>query len=224
MFVNTHQRKMQNTQNEPTPSVIRRWRKPKQTRSLKRVNRMLDVAEAAFVEQGYAAVTTKEIAAAAEVPIGTLYQFFPDKGAILQALAERYTDLLDQQLQSFATGSMLSLPLKDYVEQLIERIDCFFQDTPGYQAVFAEITTIMPETDEAGDQQLIQTFTRILPKLNDHLSAEDCEAISFVMVKAIGNLVWRASAQEPKFRQRLVRETQQLAFNYLSPYLLKAAE
>ena len=81
----------------------------------------------------------------------------------------------------------------------------------------------MPETDEAGDQQLIQTFTRILPKLNDHLSAEDCEAISFVMVKAIGNLVWRASGQEPKFRQRLVKETQQLAFNYLSPYLLAAA-
>ena len=79
-------------------AISRKWRKPKQARSLERVNRILDVAEVIFIEQGYAAATTKEIAAVAEVPIGTLYQFFPDKEAILQALAERYSDLLDQQV------------------------------------------------------------------------------------------------------------------------------
>jgi AcrR family transcriptional regulator len=199
-------------------AMVRKWRKPKQARSLERVNRILDVAEAIFVEQGYAAATTKEIAAVAGVPIGSLYQFFPDKEAILQALAERYTDLLNQELQGFETEAMLALPLSEYLQRLIEGINTFFTDSPGYRAVFVEITTIMPETEEAGDQQLIQTMTRILPKLNPAFSPEDCDAISFVLVKAIGNLLWIASRQAPAFRQRLVQETQQLALNYLQSY------
>ena len=92
---------------------IQRWRKPKQARSLKRVNRILDVAEVLFIEQGYAAATTKQIAAQAEVPIGTLYQFFPDKASILQALAERYTDLLDRQFQLFSSPEALQRPLSE---------------------------------------------------------------------------------------------------------------
>ena len=94
------------------------------------------MAEAIFIEQGYAAATTKGIAAVAEVPIGTLYQFFPDKEAILQALAERYSDLLDQQVQVFATEAMLVLPLSEYVRQLVEGVDTFFLENPGYRAVF----------------------------------------------------------------------------------------
>ena len=48
MFVNTYRRKMQNTQSQPALSVVRRWRKPKQARSLTRVHRLQDVAAAAF--------------------------------------------------------------------------------------------------------------------------------------------------------------------------------
>ena len=199
-------------------AIARKWRKPKQARSLERVNRILDVAEAIFIEQGYAAATTKEIAAVAEEPIGTLYQFFPDKEAILQALAERYSDLLDQQVQVFATEAMLVLPLSEYVRRLVEGVDTFFLENPGYRAVFVEITTTMPETEEAGDQQLIQTMTGILPKLNSAFSPEDCEAIAFVLVKAIGNLIWIASGQPPAFRQRLVQETQKLCLNYLQSH------
>ncbi|MGD1907851.1 MAG: TetR/AcrR family transcriptional regulator [Leptolyngbyaceae cyanobacterium] len=209
---------------KPSIASLRRWRKPKQARSLARVNRILDVAEAIFIEQGYAAATTKEIAAKAQVPIGSLYQFFPDKAAILQALAERYTDLLDQYLQGFNTVEMLQLPLAEYVKRLIEGIDAFFTEYSGYRATFLEITTSMPEIDEAGDNVLIQTFESILPKLNDALSAEDIEAIAFVLVKAIGHLQWISSGQPLEFRRRLVAETQRLALNYLESYSARSRD
>ena len=196
-----------------------RWRKPKQARSWVRVNRMLDVSEAAFVEYGYAAATTKQIAAEAEVPIGTLYQFFPDKAAILEALAERYTNLLNERLNVFETAEMMELPLEEYVKHFTEGVDSFFTEYPGYRAIFLEITTAMPEVDEAGDKQLMQTYKRILPKLNVTLTEKDCEAISFVLVKAVGNVVWLASGQPPELRQRLVLEAQRLSLNYLKSYL-----
>lgn len=198
--------------------VGRRWRKPKQARSLERFKRILDVAEVIFIEQGYAATTTREIAATAEVAIGSLYQFFPDKAAILQALAERYSDMLDEHLQSFDTLEMNQIPLAEYVKRLVEGIEQFFTEYPGYHAVFMEIKTVMPEMDEAGDAQLIQTLASMLSIRNKSLSAEDYDAIAFVVVKAMGNLLWISSGQEPHFRQRLVVETQRLTLNYLQSY------
>lgn len=199
-------------------TVSRRWRKPKQARSLERVKRILDMAEVMFIEHGYTTTTTKEIAAAAEVPIGSLYQFFPDKEAILQALAERYSDLLDKRLKGFNTLEVNQIPLTDYVKRLVESIEQFFIEYPGYYAIFMEIKVVMPEMDEVGDAQLIKTTASLLSRRNESLNAEDYHAISFVMVKAMGNLMWISSGQERRFRQRLVKETQRLTLNYLQSY------
>lgn len=79
-----------------SPGGMRRT--PRQARSQARVNRILDVVEDLFACQGYAETTTNVIAAQAQVPIGSLCQFFPDKTAILQALALRYEEKLHQAL------------------------------------------------------------------------------------------------------------------------------
>ena len=199
-------------------TVDRQWRQPKQARSLERFNRILAIAEKLFVEAGYKATTTKEIATQAEVPIGSLYQFFPDKSAILQALAERYSDLLNQQLLEFDTPEMAQASLSDYVVRLVEGIDQFFVDYPGYRAIFMEIVIVMPELDEAGDAQLVETLAALLAKRDASLTGEDYDAIAFVLVKAMGNLLWVSLGQAPHFRQRLVIETKRLALNYLQSY------
>lgn len=198
--------------------TLRRWRKPKQARSLARVNRILDVAEAMFIEQGYDTATTKAIAAEAEVPIGTLYQFFPDKAAILQALAERYSDLLHQRFQSFDTDEMSQLPLVEYVNRMAEGFDQFFSDYPGYYAIFMEVQSTLPEIDDATDAELIQNMAALLMKRDSSLKPEDYEAIAFVTVKAIGNLHWLSLGQSPQFRRRLVAEIKRLTFHYFQSY------
>ena len=53
-------------------------RQPKQARSQERVHHILDVAEQLFIELGYEQTTTRAIATRAGVPVGSLYQFFPD--------------------------------------------------------------------------------------------------------------------------------------------------
>ena len=65
-------------------------RQPQQARSQERVRQILDVAEQLFVEMGYDSTTTRAIAARAGISVGSLYQFFPDKEAILKALAIQY--------------------------------------------------------------------------------------------------------------------------------------
>lgn len=196
-------------------------RTPRQGRSQERVNRILNVAEELFIAEGYTATTTNTIATRAQVPIGSLYQFFPDKAAILQALARRYTEKLHQALLEFHQQENLELPLPLYVEQMIEVTNRFFTTHPGYHAIFMEVQGTMPELGEieaTADTQLIQEFTRSIAQRNPALTREDCEAIAFVLVKTIGTLLWLALSQEGGFRDRLVAETKKLALGYLQTY------
>ncbi|MGD1852407.1 MAG: TetR/AcrR family transcriptional regulator [Cyanophyceae cyanobacterium] len=178
-------------------------------------------AEFVFPKARYSAATTKQIAAEAEVPIGSLYQFFSDKAAILQALAECYTDLFIQRLQVLERADVLALSLSDSVKRLTEEVDSFFRENPAYRAIFVEITMTMPEIDEAMDDKVIQTLVGILLKLNDALKPSECEAIAFVVVKAIGHLQWISSGQAPECRERLLPEIQRLTFHYLDSYFHK---
>ena len=66
-------------------------REPSQKRSRERVERMLAAASELIAGEGSDAMRMGEVAEKAGVSIGSLYQFFPDKRAIVWALAERYT-------------------------------------------------------------------------------------------------------------------------------------
>jgi AcrR family transcriptional regulator len=63
---------------------------PKQERSEATVESILDAAAQVFERHGYAAGTTSRIAERAGVSIGSLYQYFPNKDAILVALVHRH--------------------------------------------------------------------------------------------------------------------------------------
>ena len=65
-------------------------KKPRQSRSQATVDVILDAAARIFVETGFAAATTNAIAERAGVSVGSLYQYFPNKLALLAALKERH--------------------------------------------------------------------------------------------------------------------------------------
>ena len=77
------------------PSADRRLeprRKPRQVRAELTRERILAAAAHVFVEHGYAAGTTNRIAERAGISIGSLYQYFPNKAAILAELLVRHVD------------------------------------------------------------------------------------------------------------------------------------
>ncbi len=68
-------------------------RAPQRRRGKERVAALIEAAIAVFAEKGYAAATMTEIAGRAGAPIGSLYQFFPNKELIADALLRRYLEL-----------------------------------------------------------------------------------------------------------------------------------
>ena len=77
-------------------AVLRRV--PAQARSRRRVEQILDHAARLVVTQGVESLTTRDIAAGADVPVASLYQYFSDKEDVLLALAERDMAEMDDQV------------------------------------------------------------------------------------------------------------------------------
>ncbi len=89
---------------DPLPYAHLLKHAPAQARSARRVEALLDAASGLLHDHEPEDITVRDLADAAGVPTGTLYQFFDDKDAVLQALAVRFLaampGVLDDALSS----------------------------------------------------------------------------------------------------------------------------
>lgn len=79
-------------------------KQPRQQRSIQRLEAILDAAIALVSETGVSDLKMSDIAARAGIPIGSLYQFFPDKSAVLTALHHRHTSRVEALAREFCSG------------------------------------------------------------------------------------------------------------------------
>lgn len=135
------------------PSADRRLqprRKPRQVRAELTRERILTAAAHVFSEHGYAAGTTNRIAERARVSIGSLYQYFPNKDAILAELMVRHIDrgtLTQADRIDLSPGS-----LETMVRVLVRDAVDHHRDDP-------QLLRIMVE-EAAFSQELLDTIDR----------------------------------------------------------------
>ncbi|ESA32062.1 transcriptional regulator [Leptolyngbya sp. Heron Island J] len=198
-------------------------RQPKQARSQERVKQILDGAEQLFVEVGYDSTTTRAIAARAGVSVGSLYQFFPDKEAILKALAIRYMQTQYQRFLDLHTPDAVTLPLRSYVDQMIDVFDQFYTDYPGSRAIFEQlldtITWSAIEKIDDFEYQVIDELARFFHARQPTLAMTKCERMAMIITKTVTELLWLSLSGDQDFRQELVVETKLLILSYLQQYL-----
>ena len=94
-------------------------RVPTRQRGRLRVAALLDAAATVFAARGYDAATMTEIAAAAKAAIGSLYQFFPSKDSLADALVTRYVERLDEALRALA-GGQAGRPARELADGFID--------------------------------------------------------------------------------------------------------
>jgi AcrR family transcriptional regulator len=84
------------------PPPVLTGRAPQRRRGMLRVAALMQAAATVFAEKGFDAATMTEIAALARAPIGSLYQFFPNKQALADALLEQYAGHVEAALEEIA--------------------------------------------------------------------------------------------------------------------------
>jgi AcrR family transcriptional regulator len=139
--------------------ISRLRRTPRQARSRERLQRILDVADQLLASEGAEALTTTRVAEEAGVSVGSLYQYLPDKGAIIEALAGRYLDEFESLMEQFVAS-----PPSDPVGVLIDGFAQRYRERPGYRALWfgRELTPELREADRRNKRVLADGVQRML--------------------------------------------------------------
>jgi len=108
---------------------------PQQVRSRDRVQRILEVTGDLVVSDGVDSLSTRAIAAAANVPVASLYQYFADKEAILLALVERDIAEMDAQVDE-DLGQLTVLSVASIVETTVRAFVKVYHRRPSFVVIW----------------------------------------------------------------------------------------
>lgn len=113
-----------------------RRRKPRQRRSQMRVANIIGAAAELLEEVGYTALTTNAIAAKAGTSIGSLYQFFPNKDAVVAELVKTLHSELREFFANSLTVDVARRSVSTLVETLVDGLEEIQSRTPGFGMLF----------------------------------------------------------------------------------------
>ncbi len=137
-------------------------RVPVQGRSVARVQRMLDACADLVDEVGYEGLTTTLLAERAEVAIGSVYQFFPDKRAIVQALAMRNMDAYLTRLADRFAHEVFA-HWWDGVDAAIDEYIAMHRVVPGFRTLhFGDVVDLHLLDEEQDNNAVIADRLAIL--------------------------------------------------------------
>jgi len=112
------------------------------------VERIIAAGHDVLLERGYDATTTNHIAERAGISPGSLYQYFPDKTAILAEVLDRYSsDLVARMSRAFL--SALGSPTSDAVRRLVTAMLDAYEENPGLLRVLVEQIPRSPDSARA---------------------------------------------------------------------------
>jgi AcrR family transcriptional regulator len=157
-------------------SEVRRL--PQRQRGRERVAALLEAAVGCFVEKGYEATTMTEVAARAGASIGSLYQFFPTKEVLAQALQEQSAQALYTDL-----GKLAELSAQWSTEELAERLCAFLVN---FRKRHPEVMLLESAPMPAGEAMAIRRRVRaelqgLLARRAPHRSNDEMHAAAVVV-------------------------------------------
>ncbi|WFE30630.1 TetR family transcriptional regulator [Solwaraspora sp. WMMD791] len=177
---------------------------------------MLDACAEIVDEVGYEGLTTTLLAERAEVAIGSVYQFFPDKRAIVQALTLRNIEAYLQRLNDrFAGGDFAHW--WDGVDAGIDEYICMHRTVPGFRTLhFGDVVDVRL-LDESRDNNAVIAgeLTRVLV---ERFGIPDEPRLRFALqiaVEAADALIKLAFRRDTEGDDSVLREAKALIREYL---------
>lgn len=192
-----------------------------QARSRATVDALIEATARILVRESFEGVSTNRIAEEAGVSIGSLYQYFPSKEALVAAVIDRHHD----ELMEVARGTLaevVALPMEQAVRRLVAVAIEAHRVDPKLHRVLAEQ---IPRTGRLKNMELFNRenyamFRSYLERHRDEIRSVDLELASFVCVTTVEALTHRAVLHHPEVLSEersatLVDEATRLLVRYL---------
>ena len=181
--------------------------------------RILSAADAILSSDGVDALTVRRIAARAGVPVGSLYQFFPDKGAVIDALARAYIADFDAAIEGLvASAERDEEDWSDPVGRMVDAFAALYRSRPGYVALWTgrHLSPELARADEANNQLIAAGVRQILVRRAGVTSGPRLDLAAQVAVRTADALLQYAFARSPSGDDVVLDEMKQLLRLYLA--------
>ncbi|MEU0518837.1 TetR family transcriptional regulator [Streptosporangium sp. NPDC006007] len=199
-------------------------RQPAQRRSARRVERMLDACADLMDEIGYESLSTTRIAERAGVAIGSVYQFFPDKRAIAQAVTRRH-------VERFVSRIGRRFLLEDYrgwweaVDAIIDEYVEMHRTVPGFRSLHFGDVVDLNLLDAVSENNMV-IAGRLRGLLLQEYGLADSEELDLAILVAVeaGDAVLKlAFRRDPHGAPEIVAEAKRLIRGYLNRQFVGAS-
>jgi AcrR family transcriptional regulator len=182
---------------------------------------LLDAAGHVFGELGYHAANTNAIAAEAKVSPATLYQFFPNKEAIADALVARYSMDLAEEVRAADIRRLASGPLEDAIRQVTGVVIEFHRKHPAFRTLLAEAPLSKDTLKQKHllTQAFIDHLAEVLSARNSKLDQEKALWSAEIVLAALIGFLPGLAGRKTSIRSRTIDSLNQMLVCYLESVL-----
>jgi AcrR family transcriptional regulator len=177
------------------PSATPR-KQPKQERAKVTVEAILIATTRILTEEGYSQLNTNRVAELAGVGIGSLYQYFPNKEALIFALAENHADemveLVRDHLEKSENRSTLEV-----LSQLVKASLAVHAINPSLHRVLDQIPR-SEEMRQSAEAKMGSMLLSFLKQRCDRIQAENLELTVFIICRTVEALTHEAVVHHPE--------------------------
>jgi AcrR family transcriptional regulator len=188
--------------------AIQPRRTPQQSRSRDRVDAILEAARLLIGKHGNDAVSMREIAAKAGVPIASVYDYFPDKNGILRELMVGYMAEIQGRLAKILAPVETVAELKSAIDAMVDAMVGIFREHRQLPTIWGAVqaNTTLRELDVEDGRRiaefLIAKFASVIPKSDPEAVRDAC----IYAVSTVSTTVRMAVYTNPRDGERLIRE------------------
>ncbi len=191
---------------------------PTQNRSKVTVDAILGATARILKKEGYDRASTNKIAEAAGVSVGSLYQYFPSKEALVAALIERHTAEMTQLLEATAVA-LVDAPIPIAVREVIRVMIEIHRIDPALHRVLVEQ---VPRLGRRHRVEEVTSRSRVLicaylEQRKTRIRPGNIELAAFLITQVVESIAHGAVLDNPELLQdeALVAETSDLVLRYL---------
>lgn len=143
-------------------SLFTARKQPRQARSRYTVDMILKATELVLLERGWSGTSTNRIAERAGVSIGSLYQYFPNKRAVVATLADRKMELVETEVNDAITD-LADLPAPEFLERLCHRVIRAYERDSEVLMMMEELATRLDQ-----NERRLEARRRLVERLEKH--------------------------------------------------------
>lgn len=189
---------------------------PRQARSREMVEVLVEAGRKVLGKEGYDGFSTNRVAEAAGVSPGSLYQYFPNKFALLDVIRDRYWDDVASRITASLAdraGGLGPTMTRDIADALLTALEA---DTMLLRIVSYELPVAQIQDRRAALEQRVRELLMVTLRAHPHLSQRpDPSAAAWVVVLALEHLTVRWVLDQPRItRDALLDEIEALVGGY----------